>query len=380
MKCEQLTYTENKGWSNNNSSLKNEATIVFVFGSKTLLKNIENINYIQAQYPNAILVGCSTAGEIYDHKVSDNTIIATAIYFEKSKIKTSYIILDKVQDSYEAGVQLVNSLDEKDLVHALVLSDGIHINGSQLVNGITDKLPSKVSATGGLAADSDKFEETIIIYENKILHNAVLIVGFYSQNLIVGYGSIGGWDPFGPERIITKSKGNHLYELDGKSALDLYKQYLGSHAKDLPSAALLFPLSVRDKESDPESSVVRTILSINQEEKFMTFAGDMPEGAYARLMKTNFNRLIDGASDAAQISQSTLKGSNPDFALCISCVGRKLVLKQRTDEEIEAVNDILGKNISVAGFYSYGEICPFKKFEKCKLHNQTMTITTFKEV
>jgi hypothetical protein len=193
----------------------------------------------------------------------------------------------------------------------------------------------------------------------------------------VGFGSLGGWDPFGPERLVTRSKGNILYEMDGRSALDLYKTYLGEHAQGLPATGLLFPLCLRTSERP--TPFVRTILGIDEEERSMTFAGDVPEGAYARLMKANFDRLIDGATGAARTSMEALGSSSPDLAILISCVGRKLVLKQRVEEEVEGVREVLGERPALTGFYSYGEISPFGPRTHCELHNQTMTITTFSE-
>ena len=106
----------------------------------------------------------------------------------------------------------------------------------------------------------------------------------------------------------------------------------------------------------------------------------MPEGAYTRLMKANFERLIDGASGAASMSNENIGKLKPELAILISCVGRRLVLKERTVDEIDAVRKRLGKTTAITGFYSYGEICPTASTEKqCQLHNQTMTITTFRE-
>jgi len=193
----------------------------------------------------------------------------------------------------------------------------------------------------------------------------------------VGFGSLGGWDAFGPERLITRSKENVLYELDGRSALDLYKNYLGDHARNLPSSALLFPLSVRAREKD--APVVRTVLAIDETDQSMTFAGDVPVGAYARFMKANFDRLIDGALGAARSSHQALGEGTAELAVLISCVGRKLVLKQRIEEEVEAVREVLGPDTVLTGFYSYGELSPFTPDARCELHNQTMTITTLSE-
>ena len=132
---------------------------------------------------------------------------------------------------------------------------------------------------------------------------------------------------------------------------------------------------------DTKTSLVRTILSVNETDGSMTFAGDIPQGEYVRLMKANYDQLIEGANDAAEMSKISLKNSEPDLAILISCVGRKLVLKQRVEEELEAVREVIGKDAAITGFYSYGEISPIKPFEQhCELHNQTMTITIFKEV
>jgi len=204
----------------------------------------------------------------------------------------------------------------------------------------------------------------------------VAIVGFYGDHLRVGYGSLGGWDPFGPERVVTRSKDNILYELDGQSALDLYKKYLGEHAQKLPASGLLFPLTIRGSNHD--EWVVRTILGVNEADHSMTFAGDIPQNTHARLMKANFERLIDGASGAARNTREVHK-TDPQLAVLISCVGRKMILKQRIEEEVEAVQEIFGKDTLMTGFYSYGEISPFVPNAKCELHNQTMTITTFTE-
>jgi hypothetical protein len=303
--------------------------------------------------------------------------VVTAVEFEKTVVKGSGLQLNRIDNSFEAGRKLAENLPKKDLVHAIVLSDGLNVNGSELVDGLIKNLPENVTVTGGLAGDSDRFNSTFVIWNDVPKKDMVAVLGFYGKNLNVGYASLGGWDPFGPERVITKSKGNVLFELDGQSALDLYKKYLGEHAKELPSSGLLFPLSLRVGNNN--TPIVRTILGVNEAEQSMTFAGNVPEGAYARLMTANFDRLIDGAIDAARTSAMPLGSLNAELAILISCVGRKLVLKQRVEEEVEGVREVLGNKPVLAGFYSYGEISPFTANAKCELHNQTMTITTFAE-
>jgi hypothetical protein len=379
MKVEQRKWIKDAGWtivSDNN--LKDSAQLVFLFGDTSLLKDTKNFETVKSFYPNAHILLGSTAGEIIGTQVLDNSIVVTAVYFENTKLDFAKTKVQTMADSETAGERLAKSLQKEGLVHVLVITDGLHVNGTKLVNGLTGNLSKDVVVTGGLVGDQDRFKETVVGLDGVAEPDTIAVVGFYGTNIKIGYGSMGGWDPFGPERLVTKSKDNVLYELDGQPALALYKRYLGDQAKDLPASGLLFPLSLRRRGK--EGGLVRTILSIDEKEGTMTFAGDVPEGDYVRLMKANFERLVDGAGGAANMTHESLKGINPELAILISCIGRKLVLKQRIEEETERVQEVLGKQATMTGFYSYGEICPVAPTEKqCDLHNQTMTITTFSE-
>jgi hypothetical protein len=378
MKTEQRRWTEDRGWLPAfEDSADEQHQLVLLFGATNLLRERSLFDEIQKAYPKARLFGCSTAGEICGTQITDNSLVITAISFEDTHIEGTRVTLGKSVDSLRAGKLLANTLRKEGLVHVVVLSDGLHVNGSDLVKGLTGKLSPNITVTGGLAGDGQRFQETCVFWDGSPESDTIAALGFYGSRLKVGYGSLGGWDPFGPERLITRSKGNVLYELDGKSALELYKKYLGEHAKGLPATGLLFPLSLRTGER--ESGVVRTILTVNETEQSMIFAGDVPEGSYARLMKANFDRLIDGAIGAAKTSYEAIGSFSPELALLISCVGRKMILKQRIEEEIEGVRDILGNETVLTGFYSYGEISPFTPNTKCELHNQTMTITALSE-
>ncbi len=373
MKAEQYVLADGyKG-----GKLTGDADLVLVFGATHKIKEKGIIDTIKASYPKACVFGCSTAGEILGTHVLDDSLIVTAVSFEKTRVAGSMVTGVNANESYRAGADLARSLSGDDLKHVFVLSDGININGSELVKGLADHLPSGTTLTGGLSGDGDRFRETYVLLNAEPTRDAVGAVGFYGKALKVGYGSQGGWDTFGPERLITRARGNVLYELDGKSALMLYKKYLGEHAKGLPATGLLFPLSLRINDSS--SPLVRTLLSVNEEDQSMTFAGNMPENIYARMMKTNIERLIDGAVGAARTSSATSGVITAELAILVSCVGRKLILKQRIEEEVEGVCDILGNKATYTGFYSYGEISPFDKGGVCELHNQTMTITTLSE-
>jgi hypothetical protein len=388
MRTEQKQWMAATGWTVGSSpALGDRAQLAIVFGAGPVLRRREVIEAIKNFYPAAHILGCSTAGEICGTQVADDSVCVTAVAFDRAQIRGARVSLEDVTDSFAAGEKLALALPaalpgangdgEQKLAHVFVLSDGLKVNGSQLVRGLMKHLPGGITVTGGLAADGERFGETLVFWDRVPETATVAVLGLYGSRLKVGFGSLGGWDPFGPERLITRSKGNVLHQLDGQSALDLYKKYLGDHAKGLPATGLLFPLSLRTKTG--ETAVVRTILSVDESDRSMTFAGDVPEGAYARLMKANFDRLIDGAVGAAKTSYQAIGSSAPDLAILISCVGRKLLLKQRVEEEVEGVRDIFGSGTRLTGFYSYGEISPFTPGAKCELHNQTMTITTLSE-
>ncbi len=388
MKLEQKRWDSVHGWIPELTKTEiGDAQLILVFGATSLLRKQIQLQQIKETYPHAHTFGCSTAGEICGTQVTDGSIVVTAIKFEHTQIKDVKVNLNQVESSYQAGELLAKALPltlpssmsggEDKLVHVLVLSEGLKVNGSDLVRGLTSQLPDGTTVTGGLAGDGDRFEETLVFGDSEPLKETIAVVGLYGSRLKVGFSSFGGWDSFGPERLITNSKGNVLYELDGHSALELYKNYLGEHAEGLPSTGLLFPLGIRNKSG--KRGVVRTILSVDENDHSITFAGDVPEGSYARFMKANFDRLIDGAVEAAKTADQAIGSVAPNLAILISCVGRKLILKQRVEEEVEGVRDVLGEQTILSGFYSYGEIAPFTTGAQCELQNQTMTITTLLE-
>ncbi len=374
MQTEQLCWSPSEGWAGGKATL-DEASLVLAFGSPGALGRKGMYDEIRQFYPKAQVVGCSTAGEIAGTRVLDDSLVATAISFSAAHVEVATVALRAGQADEALGASLADKLAVKDLAHVLVLSDGTHVNGSALVKGMLARLPKGVQLTGGLAGDGARFQRTLVMANAEAADRHISAIGFYGAGLKVGYGSLGGWDAFGPVRIVTKAEGNILYELDGQPALALYKKYLGEHASDLPSSGLLFPLNVQ-AEGGP--SLTRTILAVDEKSQSMTFAGNMPQGSRAQLMKANFDRLVDGAHGAARQSNDLL-GDQAELAILISCVGRKLVLKQRVEEELDAVREVLGPKTVMTGFYSYGEISPAAPHANCELHNQTMTITTLRE-
>lgn len=373
MIIEQVTYADNA--FRGESILGSRAQWVLIFGSGELLRENAVIDGIRQMYPEAYLMGCSTAGEIHADIVADNTLSITAVAFEKARIEFQSHEMGH-HHAFEAGKKIISGIRTEDLKHIFVLSEGLNINGSQLVLGMRSAIDVNIPITGGLAGDGTAFKTTVLVGDDYARPDQIVVAALYGD-IQIGCASYGGWDTFGIERLATKTEDNILYELDGKPALDLYKEYLGEKSAELPASALLFPLSVRIK--DTEESYVRTILAVDEEKKSLIFAGDIPLNSYCRLMKSNSSKLIDGSMEAAERSMEMLGSGRVQLAILVSCVGRKLVLKQRVDEEIEAVRDVVGVHAKMTGFYSYGEISPYKRNTLCELHNQTMTITLMSE-
>jgi hypothetical protein len=381
MRTQQIIWNSRAGWTTPKTGTS-DVSLVLYFGTRAALTSDARYEELRAMFPAAHIMGCSTGGQINNNDVSDDEIAAAAISFDATPLKLCRQDIDDPQRSREYGEALGHALHADDLAGVFVLSDGLNVNGSELVAGISKVIGSHIPLTGGLAGDGANFKETLVGADCAPRSRTIAGIGFYGSAIRVGHGSAGGWDLFGPRRQVTKSAGNILFELDGEPALDLYERYLGpDESKGLPGSALLFPLQVYDLHR-PDSAVVRTVLAIDRDKRSMTFAGDIPQGWTAQLMRGNLDRLAAGAADAARQARSGLNADNSGqrFSILVSCIGRRLLMGQRTIEEVEAAGAELGLDMPRLGFYSYGEISPHATSGMCELHNQTMTVTTLAEV
>ena len=362
-------------WSEPFPTAAGADTLVIAFGAASFMDDPAPLRELETALPGSILLGCSTAGEVHADRVEDGTLAVAVATFEHTRLKRAGSEVKGAEGSREAGASLARILDAPDLKAVLVLSDGLKVNGSDLVRGFNDLFRGRVVVTGGLAGDGDRFQRTWVLKDGEPVTGWVEAVGLYGDAIRVSHASKGGWDTFGPERRITRASGNVLFEVDGKPALELYKTYLGDRASGLPATALLFPLALREKAGE-DRHLVRTVLAVDEHVQSLTFAGDVPEGSLVQLMRANSERLILGAEQAAT-GLDTLDG-RPTLAIAISCVGRRLVLGERAEEEVEATLQALPPGTEQVGFYSYGEISPYAT-GACDLHNQTMTLTVLQE-
>ncbi len=379
MKVEQRLWSRDNGWQPGFEAptLGESAQLVLLFGSVEHAQESACFERVKACYPRANVIGCTTAGLIHDTNVTDGMITLTAVSFEHTKVVPVRAQIASVADSRGAGERLARGLDPNGLRHVFVLSEGLKVNGSELVHGIDSALPEHVTVSGGCAGDGNRLETTHVWGDGAPEQGAVVGLGFYGDRLQIGVSAIGGWRPFGPDRVITRSTRNVLHEFDGRPALALYKQYLGKYADELPASGLMFPLELKGDEGGRR--VLRAILSVNEDEQSITYAGNVPEGTQARFMFATIDDLIQGTQVAAVDSMQRLGSFPPQLSILVSCNGRRYVLKQRTEEEVEAVREALGAQAALTGFYSYGEIAPSDSGGRSQLHNETMTITSFAE-
>lgn len=353
-----------------------EPNLILAFGSVQALQG--GAAALAEAFPAAHRTGCSTAGEISAQGVEDGTLVVTAMHFDQVRLAQVSTTLAAMEDSFAAGKRLASGLPIAGLRAVLIFGQGVSINGSAVLSGMTDMLGPQVPITGGLAGDGGAFAQTWVLDDKGVSSDRLTCVGLYGDTLEFAHGSFGGWSPFGPARKVTRCQNNVLFELDGEPALQVYKRYLGEHANGLPASGLLFPFAMLGSDHS-EVGLIRTILGVDEAAGSLTLAGDIDPEGYLRLMHASTDALVDGAEAAAQAAKAMQTHTRDGLALLVSCVGRKLVMGGRVDEEVEAVGQVFGRGATLAGFYSYGEISPFSPAVECRLHNQTMTITYIAE-
>ncbi len=334
---------------------------------------------VAARWPGATHVYCSGGGQISQAVVDDDRVTVSVLHFTTATVHAVQRDGVAIERSHAIGTDIGRSFaDLADLQHVLVFAEGLSLNGAQFVDGLNTSLPAHVSVSGGLASNGPALTRTVVGLNGVPAPGRVVAIGLAGESLRIGTGSVGGWDHFGPERIVSRSNGTVVYTLDGEIALQVYKRYLGAFASELPGSALLFPLAVRAHAEAPVT--VRTILSIDEAEGSLRFAGDIAQGSTVRLMRATTDKLIDGAGEAARAAHAS--NPNASLTLCISCIGRRAIMRSRVEEETEEVV-LVSAGSPVIGFYGNGEIAPpsdGRDFARAVLHNQTMTITTIGEL
>jgi hypothetical protein len=381
MQIEELRWTPLTGWRLERGAGSGHADLVIYFGDRDALRCGARYAELRAAYPDAHLIGGSATATILGGELDQQKIVASAISFAGTRVAVAQVESVTKANSRACGEAIGRKLAAPDLAGVFVLGDGMGIDGSGLTAGLNEVLAGACLITGGMTSDPCDYTEALAGADAPPASGVVAAVGFYGPNIRLTSGHACGWDAFGPRRRITRTSGNLLFELDDKAALELYERYIGDDVGGGTGSGVVFPLLISPPDQ-PERAVVRAILGMDKTSGAMTFAGDMPEGWMARLMRGNLDRLALGAADAArQVCSSLPENALGDrLALIVSCTGRFLLMGQRAVDEIAFARDELGPDVRCLGFYSYGEIAPAEGSCGAELHNQTMTIVALAEI
>lgn len=378
MQIFQTSYKNEKWSADFPPNFDSPDTLLFAYFSSGM-EGSQVWKELRASFPQSKLMGCSGAGEIRQSVICDREVVLTGVKFEKTKIEVVSVNCDKGLDSEVLGRNLASLFPQDKLAGVYLLSDGMAVNGTALIKGMKSVLGAELNLSGGLAGDGPNFKKTYVLVDGEPRESAISAVGFYGTDVSLISGAAGGWVPFGPVRTITKSNSNVLYELDGRPALELYKEFLGEQSKKLPGSALLFPINLKTGAEQSNRNAVRTILAVDEASQTMTFAGDVPEGTSIQLMRASQEDLVEAANRVSVFTGSKIDRALPTLSLIVSCVGRRLVMGENTENEIEEVLARLPAQTIQTGFYSYGEIASGET-GFCDLHNQTMTVTLIQEM
>lgn len=379
MQSMTLSFQPDAGWSRPLPTEWDHAqTWVLVFAATGFLDRPQPWADLAQAFPQSIITGCSTAGEIEGAHLNDGSMRVAVVRFEHTTLRQVDAAIEGPECSRQVAGILLDQLPLQNLTAVFVLADGLLVNGSQLMAALADQLPAQTQVTGGMAGSTSMLAQPWVLHDGLPACGRVSLLGLYGDRLKVGFGCEGGWLGFGPERLITRAEGNVLYTLDGKPALDLYLDYLGELAGDMPRSLLLFPLAVRASEARA-STVVRSVLSVDERLRSVAFAGDVPQGHLAQLMRTTEDNLIASAAVAGAQAALSVDTTTDSLLISVSCAGRRMMLGERTEEEVEAMVEAAPLGAAHLGFYSYGEFSPKVPGGRAELHNQTMTVTVFSE-
>lgn len=379
MKVEQLIWTKDKGWEIvEECGLRGKAQLLLAFADRQLLEGMDKLLDLRHMYSAADIVLCSTAGEIMDIELHDDTISAVAIYFEKSYHKIARLKIDGYSNSYQVGKDLVAQLPTDELKHILLLVDGLSLNGNELARGVYENVPRYVSINGGLAGDSFDFQRTLLGVNRLPESGVCLAIGFYGEDLLIGQGAAGSWEELRQEYVITRSDYNRLYELDHIPASKVYQDKLGEAYRQFNTSPYSFPVEIW-ADNTRRDSFIRIVKTIDASRNALLMAGDAPQGFSLRILQTNVDLMLKGAKRASEKALRDFPKKNAVLALLINCVGRREILRNRIEEELDTARDILGEQPIMCGFYSYGVIAAWTPYQKPFLQHQTYLLTIFGE-
>ncbi|TSC97287.1 MAG: hypothetical protein Greene101447_555 [Parcubacteria group bacterium Greene1014_47] len=224
--------------------------------------------------------------------------------------------------------------------------------------------------------------KTFEYYQDQVLTDVVVGVGLYGK-FSYGFGIKHGWEPVGLPLKVTKAEGAVLKEVDGKPALNVYEEYFGKDAAELvkePLARMAYTYPIGMAVEGSDELLIRDPVIANEKGE-ITMAAAIPQGTTIRLMIGDRDKAIAAAKEAAEVAIDQLNKAKPGFILMFNCMARNKLLGVRCHEENQTVLGVIGKDVPMVGFYTYGEQGPLlgKKGTPAYFHNETMTLVVVGE-
>jgi hypothetical protein len=382
MELATLVYQPGSGWETPpDARLDSPNTLVLVFGAADSLATLAEASPLAAlarALPRSVFASAATHTIAHARQTLDEALVVCIARFDHTALRRVHVALGPATTSERAGQQLAQALlDTPGLSGVLVLADGMEVNGPDLVCGLTSVLPDGLPIAGGMGAAGTRLARTWSTRTDGPPQSSACVIGLYGTQLRMARSCQGGSIGFGQRRLVTRAQGNTVEEIDGLPALQLYRQYLGRYASGLPEAASHFPLTVFRQAGDLQG-VIRYVLGIDSDRQTIDVAGDIPTGSLVQLSRAGRSELLEGAFHAARDLGDALPADVPVLALVVSCVGRRHVLGEQTEEELEPVATLLRPGSALAGFYSFGEISA-SPGERCDMHNMTLTLAALWE-
>lgn len=363
----------------------NEPGALIVFSSseydqEKMLQGVRSVS------PRGTLAGCSTAGEITNEgPAKRHSVVVMALHSSDisffAGVGENIANGPRVAGKVAADMVKVQAPNGK-LDVFLMLPDVLVGNGAEIVRGVLESLGTHFPVVGGAAGDDFQFKKTFQYLDNKVYSGSVVGFGM-SGNFRLGIGVKHGWIPVGTPKKVTKSEGSILHELDGMPAIKIYEDYFGTEraaelrTETLAKLAITYPLGMQVEGS--EELLIRDPITVN-EQGSITCAAEIPQGSEIRLMVGSREEAVKVAKVAAESALAQLEGGKPKAIIIFNCIARSKLFGERSGEEIDAIQEALGRDVPLIGFYTYGEQAPLggevRNIEKCNpaFHNETVVI------
>jgi hypothetical protein len=344
-------------------------TLVMLFGPASALTDTAALAPLRRHLPHSCWMAAAAPAIVAGRQAHDDGLSATVVRFDRTRVRRFQTDIGPDRSETTAARHLAAALaDSPGLAAVLVMVDALQVDGPALVEALVAALPAGLPVAGGLGGDGTAAAGT---GNDGTPQGSVCVIGLYGAHVHMARACRGGSIGFGPRRLVTRSEGQTVLDIDAQPALTLYREYLGRYADGLPEAASHFPLTVFRHGGD-HHGVIRYVLDIDPARQSIRVAGDIPTGSQVQLSRAGRSELLDGAEQAARQVAPRLPADRPVLNLVVSCVGRRHVLGEQTEDELEPFDDHLPDGSLQVGFYSFGEISSIDG-QRCEMHNMTFT-------